>query len=459
MFRKLMRLSAVVLVVAGIGASTRTAQAVPSFAAQTGYACTQCHIGGYGPQLTPFGRAFKIGGYTQGGGEGWAANVPLSAMVLGSFSATNGNQPEGTQPTHFGTNNNPALDQISVFLAGRVTDFAGLFSQYTYNGVGVSEAVDNTDIRPFTTLLDVGGNDLRVGISVNNNPTVQDPYNSTFAWGFPYVKSVVVPTPAASPVLTGAFAANSVGVTGYAWYDKTIYVEAGGYETWGPTALSTFGEAYGPGATSRPAPYLRGAYEWNWNGQSAHVGGIYFGSSVYPATGSFTSTGAFGTDTYNDLAIDGGYQWLGDGSRVATVYGIYTHEWQDLKATAASGGAAFASHDLNDMRANTQYWFDQTYGLIVGWDYTWGKGDPVLYAPAPVTGSAKGKPNSNSFTFEADWVPFGKEGSWGAPFANLRFGAQYVLYTQFNGGNANYDGFGRGAADNNTLYLFAWLIF
>ena len=73
-------------------------------------------------------------------------------------------------------------------------------------------ALDNTDIRPFTTLLDVGGNDLRVGISVNNNPTVQDPYNSSFAWGFPYVKSVVVPTPAASPVLTGAFAANSVTI-------------------------------------------------------------------------------------------------------------------------------------------------------------------------------------------------------------------------------------------------------
>jgi hypothetical protein len=44
------------------------------------------HIGGYGPQLTPLGRAFKIGGYTQTGGEGWQASVSLSAMVLTSFN-------------------------------------------------------------------------------------------------------------------------------------------------------------------------------------------------------------------------------------------------------------------------------------------------------------------------------------------------------------------------------------
>ena len=64
------------------------AQAVPNFASQTGQPCTACHIGGYGPQLTPLGRAFKIGGYTQRGGEGWESYVPLSAMVLTSFTNT-----------------------------------------------------------------------------------------------------------------------------------------------------------------------------------------------------------------------------------------------------------------------------------------------------------------------------------------------------------------------------------
>jgi len=31
----------------------RTAHAVPSFAAQTGQPCTACHVGAFGPQLTP----------------------------------------------------------------------------------------------------------------------------------------------------------------------------------------------------------------------------------------------------------------------------------------------------------------------------------------------------------------------------------------------------------------------
>jgi mono/diheme cytochrome c family protein len=40
----------------------RPAQAVPAFAQQTGRNCAACHVGGFGPQLTPFGREFKLGG-------------------------------------------------------------------------------------------------------------------------------------------------------------------------------------------------------------------------------------------------------------------------------------------------------------------------------------------------------------------------------------------------------------
>ena len=64
------------------------AQAVPDLASQTGQPCTVCHVGAFGPQLTPYGRAFKIGGYTQTGGEGLAAQIPLSLMVQTSFNRT-----------------------------------------------------------------------------------------------------------------------------------------------------------------------------------------------------------------------------------------------------------------------------------------------------------------------------------------------------------------------------------
>ncbi len=438
-------------------AASGPARAVPSFAAQTGQPCTACHVGAFGPQLTPFGRAFKIGGYTQTGGTGWLSKVPLAAMVLGSFTHTDTAQPDAAAP-HFASNNNPALDQVSLFLAGRITDYAGAFVQGTYDGVAHAFALDNTDLR-LTKLFDLGTTDLRLGLSVNNGPTVQDPYNSTFAWIYPFATSKLAPAPAAQPLLAGGLIGNSVGATIYAWYDRRLYVEAGGYNTYGPTLLSATGTTLGPGATANVAPYARVAYEWDWAGQSAHVGGLFLHSNLNPATGDRSVDGSFGRDSYTDLAFDAGYQFLGNGTHIATIDGIFTHESQNLRGSFGMGSSSQTGNHLDQVRVNLSYWFQNTYGLNFGWQETWGNANPALYAPAPVTGSANGKPNSNSFIIEADWVPFGKAGSWGRPLANLKLGAQYTIYTRFNGGSRNYDGSGRDASDNNTLFLYAWLAF
>jgi hypothetical protein len=159
-------------------------QAVPAFAQQTGQPCTTCHIGSFGPQLTPFGREFKIEGYTITGGEGLASKIPLSAMLLGSFTNTGSSQPAGAAP-HFATNNNFALDQVSIFFAGRITDFAGAFVQGTYSGVDKAFLLDNIDLK-LTTPLSIGDTEVRIGATVNNGPTVQDPFNSTPVWIFPF---------------------------------------------------------------------------------------------------------------------------------------------------------------------------------------------------------------------------------------------------------------------------------
>ncbi len=456
--------SAVVLLV-----PRRPAQAVPDFASQTGLPCTACHIGGFGPQLTPTGTAFKVGGYTQGGGQGLQANIPLSAMAIGSFTHTSQDLPADAVPHHYNDNNNPAWDALSVFIAGRVTDNTGGFIQLTYSNISNSQHVDNTDLRPYTTVVTAFGNDLRLGLSVNNNPTVQDPYNSTFAWGYPYLASGLAPTPAANPILVSAFAGNSIGITAYGWYDQHLYVEVGGYETMGPSLLSGFGEALTVGASQNIMPYVRAVYGWNWGNNAAWLGGIYMSSNVNPAVSAFDSTGDFGRDFYADYGVDFGYQFLGTGRHIATVQGIYVYENQNLTSTTTqfnnANGTAFASgSSLNQFRINASYWFENTYGITFGWQKTWGPANPVVYlSPAfggsDVTGSANSKPNSNAFIFEADWVPFGKDTSLWRPFLNLKVGLQYVAYTQFNGGSTNYDGFGRNASDNNTLYMFAWLAF
>jgi hypothetical protein len=442
-----------------------TAQAVPSFALQTGQPCAMCHVGSFGPQLTPFGRAFKIGGYTQTGGDGWQSQVPVSVMAIGSFNNTAAAMPADQVAQHYGANNNLSLDQTNVFLAGRITDWAGGFMQITYSPVDNTGNLDNTDLRPFTKDIDALGGDLRVGISVNDNPTVQDPYNSTPAWGYPYVLSSLAPTPAAAPLLDGAMALNSIGVTAYAWYNSALYLEAGGYSTMSPWLMARIGEAYGPGQTSGLAPYLRAAYEWDWNNQAAHIGALFMQAGFDPATGSFTADGSNGHDGFTDYALDGSYAWLGDGTNIFTLQGNYIYEQQNLQGSTNAYNNANATtlgphSSLNQTRVTASYWYKNTYGANISWMRLWGPSNPVLYQTGTdVYGSANGKPNSNAFTLEADWVPFGKADSWMQPWINLKLGVQYTAYTEFNGATNNYDGFGRNASDNNTLFMFAWLAF
>ena len=200
----------VLVALALIAAIASRADALPSFAAQTGQPCQTCHIGSFGPQLTPFGREFKIEGYTMTGGEGLASKIPTLAMVLGSFTNTAAAQPEGAAP-HFGTNNNFAVDQVSLFFAGRIADFAGAFVQGTYSGVDRAFLLDNTDFK-LTTPLSLNDTELRIGTWINNGPTVQDPFNSTPVWMFPFATSALAPTPTAQTLLGGRqLVGNSLG--------------------------------------------------------------------------------------------------------------------------------------------------------------------------------------------------------------------------------------------------------
>src|SRR5690349_17298231 len=94
---------AVLLAVAFLVCASSAANAVPSFAEQTGQRCSACHVGGLGPQLTPFGRRFKLEGYSMRAGEKFT--LPLAGMIVDSFVATQKAQPSPPAP-HYGDNNN-----------------------------------------------------------------------------------------------------------------------------------------------------------------------------------------------------------------------------------------------------------------------------------------------------------------------------------------------------------------
>jgi hypothetical protein len=42
------------------------------------------------------------------------------------------------------------------------------------------------------------------------------------------------------------------------------------------------------------------------------------------------------------------------------------------------------------------------------------------------------------------------------PIQYVRAGVQYTRYSKFQGASTNYDGNGRNARDNNSLFFYVW---
>ena len=164
--------TALAILLTMLGVASRAA-ALPSYSWQTGQPCAQCHVQAFGPALTSFGRQFKLNGYVWDRPD--VPFIPLAAMLLTSFTHTADGQPGGATP-HFNANNNVALDQLSLFYAGRIAPHVGAFVQGTYDGVAGTAALDNVDIR-FANQGTVAGTDVIYGVSLHNNPTVQDGLN------------------------------------------------------------------------------------------------------------------------------------------------------------------------------------------------------------------------------------------------------------------------------------------
>ncbi len=424
---------------------SRSADAVPSFARQTGMSCVACHVSF--PELTPFGRYFKMTGYTLSN----YGTVPLSAML--QVSRTNTQTIDQTN-YDFVRNGGLAVQQGSIFYAGRVYDHVGAFAQWSYDGIGHHSALDNTDIRAagHFTAADV---DFIYGITMNNNPTVSDVWNSTPAFGFPYASSSVGVSPLASTLIDGSLAQQVVGAAAYAFWQRSIYVEFGAYRT-ADQIFSLFRagqDTASPGGVARlsgAAPYWRVAYNREWDGHSWMLGAMGLSANKYPDN---TLPGT-PTDRFRDYAIDTQYQFLTLTHAVSLQF-MWIHELQDWRASFPSGGIgagptpANAADHLDTIKAKASYIYQRKYGGALAYFSTTGNRDVGLYGPTPVTGSANGLPDTQGVIFELDYLPV----------PQVKFSVQYTAFLKFNGARFNYDGNGRNASDNNTLYLLGWFMF
>ncbi len=410
------------------------ARAVPAFARQTGMQCATCHAGGQFPELTSFGRMFKMTGYAIG-----TRTLPLSVMGVASYtkSAT------PTDDDAFAKDAVALFQTASVFVAGKITDKSGIFAQATYNNYDNRDPVtgrwngkwgsDNLDLR-YADHFALHGEDLIIGLNLNNNPSVSDPWNTAPAW-LQYVPTQFgVTGPDAAPVVTqlGALVA---GVGAYGFWDGTLYIEASGYQSaTGAWSFLSLGTSNADQIKLRGInPYLRVALTHDWGPHSAMVGLMAFNADIYPD--NLNPSGP--TTQYHDRGVDAQYQYS-DAPHTATAQMSYIHETiahGDLTAVAAN-----RTNQLNQLKLKGSYTYGAKYGASLAYFSTTGSSDAVLYP------DAASNPDTRGWTPELFWIPE----------QHLRAGVQYFAYDRFHGASNNYDGNGRNARDNNTLFVYLW---
>jgi len=476
------------------------AQAIPLFARQTGHNCQACHMSF--PELTAYGREFKLNGYT----FGEAQPIPLAVALMAEYDTISNNEvhdgPGVPTTVNCTACNHATMIQYSIFFGGRITDNFGLFGQGTGGEFPVSSGAngetggtftltaDNTDIRyvhRFATESSLEP-DVVVGLDINNNLMVEDVWMTGPAWRYPNggggiaysfnASSTSTATYGLGPVTalyidnTGTTPGNGgpqkeVGVGVYAWWHKTIYAELSLYRSpWGFFSWMAWGSGGNQASQDAPAgapgtllanynPYARLVYERDWGYHSLSVGFFGIDAKTYNCS-PFDQACNTSTNTFKDGAIDAQYQYNKGQPWIFSAQTSFEHETNNFSANA-TGPAAYVlpmsstSHTLNEFNINGRAYYDRMYGVNVGYSMIKGSSDALLYG---ANGSAPGASNTGSpfstwWTIELNYLPV----------QNMRFTLQFVAYTKINGGSSNYDGLGNDASGQNHLTAAIWWAF
>ncbi len=452
--RSVMEVVGAAAMIAVLGASR--AHAVPSYARQTGMGCEACHTGGFYPELNNFGRMFKMNGYL------WSAHEekpyepypPLSAAQEWSYTHTDKAQPGvGNLPTvHFssaGNNNFSYPQQANFFLAGRYYGRLGGFVMGTYSAVDNKWVTDNVDIR-LTNVATLGDtHTLLYGATLNNGPSVQDSWNTLPAWR-QLVGSEVAPGPAASTSMENLIS-QVAGVGAYAFWDNFLYAEVTPYLS-GRDGILSFVTAGDPKETITKgvSPYWRLVLYRNKGNHSVSLGGVGLYDQI------FQSGHSGPTNKFLDLGSDVQYQW-NSKPHFVSLRGSFIWENQSLSAAKAAGAASHGYDDLHTLQFWASYYRYNLVGVTLSLFDIGGRRDPLVYAPEAVSGSRTGRPETLGGFVQLSLLPFSQWFHQLMPALPMtQFAIQYTVYSQFNGAGTNYDGAGRSASDNNTLYLLAW---
>ena len=422
---------------------------VPSFARQLRLSCGVCHVGF--PELTWFGRMFKLNGYTLTGlsqivDQGDSASnrtlslTPIPAMSVSALISST-SVAKGLPGTPVTRAEYP--QQLSILWGGQVSEHVGALLQLTYSDVPGAMSIDVSDIR-YARHLRVRDRDLLVGASLHNTPTAQDPWNTLPAWSFPFVSSALAPQPAAGTLLDGALAQQVLGVGAYGLYNQLVYAEVSTYNSapQGPRALV---DSMVPNTLADPAVYWRLAVQHNVRGTQMMIGTFGLSADLF----AIGTTGQ--PSRYSDIGVDAQVERpVGRAQLIGRA--TWTHEDRSSVPGLGvpPGFTGRVKHSLSTVRANGTIALPSA-AFTLGAFSTTGTSDPERYPELAITGSATNRPDTRGQVAE---LVFNR-------WINSRVGMQYVRYDTFNGRASSYDvgSGGRSAADNNTFYLYLWLAF
>ena len=168
-------------------------------------------------------------------------------------------------------------------------------------------------------------------------------------------------------------------------------------------------------------------------------------ADVYPGRDK-----TYGANHYTDVAVDATYQYMANPKHIFEAKTSYIYEDQNLSADrgAASDPTTGRTY-LSTYNLNLAYTYDQTYGLTFAYKKINGSHAAQFDEMGGIV--AQTRPNSQYYTAELVYVPFGKSNSY-AYLMNLRTSLQYIGYSQANGTNTD-------AQFNNTFMVNGWLAF
>ena len=429
------------------GLSSPTSQAIPLFARQTGMECVQCHAGGNFPELTTFGRRFKLTGYTLGTRE----TIPLSAMLVAQNSRLANRNGSADPGADFAGDRATQLQALSVFTGGKITDSVGAFVQWTYDGVAHHSAIDNVDLR-FAQSTTVAGKAVVWGLTLNNNPSVSDLFNTVPAWAPPYfVPGGAFQGFGVQPLVIGGLSHVVAGLGAYVDWNDLLYFELAGYRNahgvfsllrTGNTNNDPASGGTGPHIISGTSPYWRLAVHRD-DGPHAWMVGLH-GLTARPYADTYDASSS--VTRVRDISLDAQYQYLGQ-ENMLSVQATTTRERQRYDAALVGPNAGFdnASNALRWSQARVAYQYHNRYGASLAAFASSGSADTQLYAS-----NTNPVPDTRGTIVDLNYLPH----------PQVKLGLTYVAYSKFNGSSRNYDASGtftnRNARDNNTLSLYVW---